>query len=151
MCAVAIHGVDIEVSGIGLRREAVIPDIDPGTLNPNTLDVERVEKVGVLGQGSGILGLGGAYNISHRDVLCLEGSATLLLVAISQALTRHEESRPARRVLKMNSADIQSGGIGIDITHCQDTAPCWVYKYYVFLFTVPIDSGVRHRPFELNR
>jgi len=33
--------------------------------------------------------------------------------------------------------NIKSCGIGIDITHCQDTAP-WVYKYNVFLFNVPI-------------
>ena len=46
--------------------------------------------------------------------------------------------------------NIKSGGIGIDITHTQDTAP-WVYKYYVFLFNVPIESGFRHLLFELNR
>ena len=82
--------------------------------------------------------------------------------------------------------NIKSSGIGIDITHCQDTAPGRFpkinraivtsliegdrlfsgretalpcpdllkklgYNYSVFLFTVPIASGVRHRPFELNR
>jgi hypothetical protein len=36
--------------------------------------------------------------------------------------------------------NIKPGGIGIGITHSQDTARCWVYKYYVFLFTVPMES-----------
>ena len=68
MCAVAVHGVDIDVGGVGLGREAVIADVDPDTLHRHVLDVERVEKVGVLGQDTGLGGSGRADNVLEGDM-----------------------------------------------------------------------------------
>lgn len=67
--AVAVHGVDVEVRGVGLGREAIVADVDPRALNRDVLDVERVEEVSVLGQCGDVVGLGGAGDITVADVL----------------------------------------------------------------------------------
>jgi len=67
--AVAVHGVDVDVGGIGLGREAVVANVDPRALNSDALDVERVEEVGVFGSGGRVVRHGGADDVGQGDVL----------------------------------------------------------------------------------
>jgi len=69
MRAVAIHGVHVQVRRVGLGREAIVADVDPGALHRYVRDVERVEEVGVLGKDAGFGGLGSADDIPECNVL----------------------------------------------------------------------------------
>ena len=69
VCAVAVHGVDVKIGGVGLGREAVVADVDPYPLNAHVLDVERVEEVRVLGQHLRIVGPGRTDDVLERDML----------------------------------------------------------------------------------
>lgn len=55
VCTVAIHSVDVKVRAVGLRREAVIINVDPCSLNPHGRRVHRVHKVSVLGYDTAIV------------------------------------------------------------------------------------------------
>lgn len=66
---IAVHGVDIDVGGIGLGREAVVTNVDPGALDSHVLDIQRVEEISVLGKRSGVVGLGGAHHVAKGNSL----------------------------------------------------------------------------------
>lgn len=51
---VAVHSVDMDISGVTLGRKAIITNVNPGALDVNVLNVQRVEEIGVLGKSSGI-------------------------------------------------------------------------------------------------
>jgi hypothetical protein len=50
VCVVAPQVLHENVGGVGLGREAVIADIDAGVSHTETVHVEGVKSVGVLGQ-----------------------------------------------------------------------------------------------------
>lgn len=66
---VAVHGVNVDVAGVRLGREAVVADVNPGALHADVLDIEGVEEVGVLRKSSGVVGLGGDNDVLEGDVL----------------------------------------------------------------------------------
>ena len=66
---IAVHGVDIEVCCIGLWREAVITNIDPGTLDSDVLYIQRVEEISVLWERGCVVGFGGAHYIAKGYAL----------------------------------------------------------------------------------
>lgn len=79
VCAIAVHGVNVQISSVGLRREAVVADVDPGPLDADVLHVQGVEEIGVLRQRGGIVRLGRADDVLVGNVLgCVTG--TLVLV-----------------------------------------------------------------------
>jgi hypothetical protein len=59
----------MNISGVALRREAIITNVNPGPLNIDVLDVQRVEKVGIFGKSSSISRASSADNVLEGDVL----------------------------------------------------------------------------------
>jgi hypothetical protein len=59
----------VDVSSIALRREAIITNVDPGTLDGQVLNVQGVKEIRVLGERSSVVGLGCADDILERNVL----------------------------------------------------------------------------------
>lgn len=51
---VAVHSIDMDVSSVTLGRKAIVTNINPGALDIDVLDVQRVEEVCVLGKSSGV-------------------------------------------------------------------------------------------------
>ena len=80
MRAVAVHGVDVQVGCVRLGREAVIANVDPGTLDCDVLNIERVKEVGVLGKCGDVVRLRRAGNITESNVLGCKGSCQYSLI-----------------------------------------------------------------------
>lgn len=65
---VAVHVVDVNVCCVALGREAVVANVDPGSLDGDVLDVERVEEVGVFGEDGGVGRLSSTDDVSERNL-----------------------------------------------------------------------------------
>lgn len=94
MSTITVHGVDVEVRAIGLRRETVVINIDPGAFNVDTGCVHGVHEVGVFGDDAAIVGESSSHDVGIADVL-----------------GAHDKVVPARRVLEMDAGDVQVGGV----------------------------------------
>lgn len=94
MSTIAVHGVDVEVRAIGLRRETVVINIDPGAFNVDTGCVHGVHKVGVFGDDAAVVGQSCSHDVRVADVL-----------------GAHNKVVPARRVLEMDAGNVQVGGV----------------------------------------
>lgn len=79
MRTVAVHGVDVRISQIGLGREAVVANVDPDFLHLHVLDIQGVEEICVLREGSRL------------------GFLKCLLVTETTEAGRGMDSRPCRR------------------------------------------------------
>jgi hypothetical protein len=66
---IAVHSVNMNISGVALGRKAIITDVNPSALNLDMLDVERVEKVSVLGKRSSVVRDSSANNVLERNIL----------------------------------------------------------------------------------
>jgi hypothetical protein len=66
---VAVHGVNVDVGSVALGGEAIITNVNPGTLNIEVLNVQRVKEVSVLGKSSGVGGASSADDVLEGDVL----------------------------------------------------------------------------------
>lgn len=84
MRAVAPQVVDVDVCRVGFGGEAVVADVDAGVCYGETVDVEGVEAVGVLGE-RGYIGGDGV------DVYIVEGDV----------FSAHHEGCPAGRVFEV--------------------------------------------------
>lgn len=88
------YSLDKDVCGVGLRREAVIADVDTGIRHSQTVCVQGVEAIGVLWQRGNIGGNGIYVDIVENNVL-----------------STHEECCPAGRVLEMKTRDLDVGSV----------------------------------------
>lgn len=59
----------MDVGGVALGGEAIITNVNPGTLNIEILNIQGVEEVSVLGKSSGVGGASSADDVLERDVL----------------------------------------------------------------------------------
>lgn len=48
MSTIAVHSIDVEIGAVGLGREAVVIDVDPGALDVNGRNIHRVHEVSIL-------------------------------------------------------------------------------------------------------
>ena len=66
----------MDVGGVALGGEAIITNVNPGTLNIEVLNVQGVKEVSVLGKSSGVGGASSADDVLERDVLGYKNIST---------------------------------------------------------------------------
>lgn len=93
MRIIAKHILHVYIRGIRLRAETVVADVYVGIRDAQTVDVEGVEAVGVLGEVF-VGGVRGDADVVEGDV---EGA--------------HEEGRPAGGIEEVDTAYFDVGGI----------------------------------------
>lgn len=59
----------MDVGGVALGGEAIVTNVNPGTLDIEVLNVQRVKEVGVLGKSSGVCRPSSADDVLEGDVL----------------------------------------------------------------------------------
>jgi hypothetical protein len=62
----------VDVGGVALGGEAIVANVNPGTLNIEVLDVQGVKEVSVLGKSSGVGGASSADDVLEGNVLGCE-------------------------------------------------------------------------------
>ena len=90
--AVAPQVLNEDIGRVGLGGEAVVANVDAGVCYGETVNVERVETVGVLGQRRDVRGYGVDVDVIEDDVL-----------------GAHHEGCPAWGVFEVEAADFDVG------------------------------------------
>lgn len=105
-----IHGsyvLNKYVRRVGLRREAVVADIDTGIGHSQSVHIERIKAIRVLGQRRSVGRNGVDVNIVEYNVL---GS--------------HEKRRPARRIFQVETRDLNVRSV---VSEKEDRAIVFVF------------------------
>jgi hypothetical protein len=93
MSVVAPYILDVNVCGVGLRRNAIVAHIDPGICDAEAVDIESVKTVRILGKV-----FVGGVRIEAALIKCY-------------VVSPHHEGAPARAVQEFNAGNLDIGGI----------------------------------------